>query len=181
MSRYRKPGNNCFARNTKVLVVDSTNGTTKTIPIEKLRAGDTIKTLQGKNKVVRTVLKCYTDQAKGRTMTMITTNAATSLWVTPWHPMSQDGGTWFFPAEAYLEEKYPEMVKTGFTGPVYAVQLERQPEDVANDHAINVEGLWGATMGHGLTSEDGIEVSNVRVHEFYGDWDAVARSLDRLP
>ena len=73
------------------------------------------------------------------------------------------------------------MVKTGFMGPVYAVQLERQAEDVANDHAINVKGLWGATMGHGLISKDGIEESDVRVHEFYGYWDAVARSLDKLP
>jgi len=35
-------------------------------------------------------------------------------------------------------------------------------------------------MGHELTVEDGGE-SDVRVHEFYGDWDAVARSLDELP
>ena len=35
-------------------------------------------------------------------------------------------------------------------------------------------------MGHGLISKDG-EESDVRVHEFYGDWDAVARSLDELP
>lgn len=97
-------------------------------------------------------------------------------------PVSQDGGsTWFFPAEAYPEEKYPEMVKTGFMGPVYAVQLGRQAEDVVNDHAINVEGLWGATMGHGLISKDGMEENDVRVHESYGDWDAVARSLDKLP
>ena len=181
MSQYRKPGNNCFAGITKVLVVDPADGTTTTMAIEKLRPGDIVKTLQGKNKAVRTVLKCHTDQAKGRTMTVITVNDATALWVTPWHPVSQDGGsTWFFPAEAYPEEAYPEMVETGFLGPVYAVQLERQAEDVANDHAINVEGLWGATMGHGLISEDR-EESDVRVHEFYGDWDAVAKSLDELP
>lgn len=53
-------------------------------------------------------------------------------------------------------------------GPVYAVQLERQVEEIANDHAINVEGLWGATIGHGPISNDG-EESDVRVHEFYGD------------
>jgi hypothetical protein len=93
--------------------------------------------------------------------------------------VANGGSTWFFPAEAYPKEKYPEMVKTGFMGPVYAVQLERQVEDIANDHAINVEGLWGATMGHGLISKDGGE-SDVRVHEFYGDWDAMARSLDEL-
>jgi hypothetical protein len=39
------------------------------------------------------------------------------------------------------------MVKTGFMKPVFAEQLERQADDVANDHATNVEGLWGATKG----------------------------------
>jgi hypothetical protein len=53
------------------------------MPIEKLRPGDTVKTLQGESKAVRTVLKCHTGQAKGRTMTVITVNDATALWVTP--------------------------------------------------------------------------------------------------
>jgi Hint-domain len=73
-------------------------------------------------------------------------------------------------------------VKTRFIGPVYAVQLEREAEDIANDHAINVEGLWGATIGHGLILTDRMEEkADVRVHEFYRDRDAVARSLDKLP
>jgi len=59
--------------------------------------------------------------------------------------------------------------------------LERQADDVANDHAINVEGLWGAAMGHGLTSESAAGKIDVRIHDFYGDWDAVAKSLDKLP
>ncbi|KAF2183888.1 hypothetical protein K469DRAFT_689637 [Zopfia rhizophila CBS 207.26] len=97
------------------------------------------------------------------------------------HHQLDGGRTWFFPAEAYLEEKYPEMVKMGFIEPVYTVQLERQAGDVANDHAINVEGLWGATMGHGLTPKNAAGKVDVRVHDFYGDWDAVAKSLDKLP
>jgi hypothetical protein len=89
MSRYRNVNGTCFARHTNVLVVDPADGATKTMQIENLRAGDTVKTLRGKNKVVRAVLKCHTDQAKGRTMTVITVNDATVLWVTPWHPVSQ--------------------------------------------------------------------------------------------
>ena len=83
MGRYNKPGNNCFASNTKVLVVDPADSTTKTIPIEKLRTGHTVKTPRGRIKVVRIVLKCHTDQAKGRIIIVITANAAASLWVTP--------------------------------------------------------------------------------------------------
>jgi hypothetical protein len=182
MSQYRNVRSTCFAGHTKVLVVDLDDSTEKMIPIENLRTGDIVKTPRGDTRVVRTVLKCHTDQTEGRIMTVIPVNDTTNLWVTPWHPVSQDGGcTWFFPAEAYPEEKCPEMVKVGFTEPVYTVQLERQADDVPNDHAINVEGLWGATMGHGLTSQNAAGNVDVRIHEFYGDWDAVAKSLDKLP
>jgi hypothetical protein len=73
------------------------------------------------------------------------------------------------------------MARTGFMEPVYAVQLERHANDGANDHAINVEGLWGVTMGHGLTVKNAPGTFDVRIHDFYGDWDAVAQSLDKLP
>jgi len=66
-------------------------------------------------------------------------------------------------------------------GPVYAVQLERKGDDVANDHPISVEGLWAATMGHGLTPKNAPGKSDVRIHDFYGDWEAVAHSIDKLP
>lgn len=52
-----------------------------------------------------------------------------------------------FPAEAYPEETYPDMVGNGFMQSVYTVPAD----DVASDHAIHVGSLWGATMGHGLT------------------------------
>jgi hypothetical protein len=185
MSRYRNVSSTCFAGHTRVLVVDPTDGTEKAIPIEKLRHGDVVKTLKSKTRAVETVLKCHTDQTKGRTMTVIPVNDTTSLWVTPWHPISLDGGsTWVRPAEEFPEDKYPEMVKAGFMEPVYAVQLERQADhvdDVADDHAINVEGLWGATMGHGLTSKNATGKVDVRIHDFYGDWDAVDKSLKKLP
>lgn len=182
ISGYRNVDSTCFAGHTRVLVMDPADGTEKTMPIEKLRTGDIVKTPNGTTRAVRTVLKCHTNQTRGRTLTVIPINDTASLWVTPWHPVSQDGGrSWVYPAEAYPEEKYPEMVRIGFKEPVYAVQLERHANDVANDHAINVEGLWGATMGHGLTPKNAPGKFDVRIHDFYGDWDAVAQSLDKLP
>ncbi|KAF2452330.1 Hh protein intein-like-domain-containing protein [Lineolata rhizophorae] len=139
MRQYRNVKSTCFTRHTRVLVVDPDDSTEKTIPIEKLRTGDIVKTLKGNTRAVRTVLKCHTDQTKGRTMTVIPVNDTTNLW------------------------------------------LEHQAGDVANDHAINVEGLWGATMGHGLTPKSAAGKVDVRIHDFYGDWDAVAKSLDKLP
>jgi hypothetical protein len=45
-------------------------------------------------------------------------------------------------------EKDPETMKGGLMEPVYAVQMERQAEEIATDDAFNVEGLLGAGMGH---------------------------------
>jgi hypothetical protein len=36
-------------------------------------------------------------------------------------------------------------------------------------------------MGHGLTPKKAARIIDVRIHDFYGDWDAVAESLDKLP
>lgn len=36
-------------------------------------------------------------------------------------------------------------------------------------------------MGYRLISKDRLEESNVRVYKFYRDWDAIARSLKKLP
>jgi hypothetical protein len=181
MSQYRNVKGGCFAGHTRVLVVNPRDGTRETVPINKLRAGDTVRTLTGKYKKVKHMLTCHTDPAKGRTMIAVPNNTA-CVWVTPWHPMSPDeGATWVFPAKAYPDDIYPQMAKTGFMEPVYTVQLERQTGDVANDHTINVEGLWGATMGHGLTTKSAAGKADVRVHDFYGDWDAVAKGIDELP
>jgi hypothetical protein len=70
----------------------------------------------------------------------------------------------------------------GFKEPVYAVQLQRKDDgDHADAHAINVDELWGVTFGHGLV-EPGEEAQkrDIRNHVFYGNYDAVAASLDTL-
>ena len=51
------------------------------------------------------------------------------------------GHTYVFPAEAYLEEKYPNIVKISFMGPIYIVQLKYQANNIANNYVINVKGL----------------------------------------
>ncbi len=55
----------------------------------------------------------------------------------------------------------------GFKEPVYAVQLQRKDDDHADAHAINVNGLWGVTLGHGLV-EPGEEAQkrDIRNHIF---------------
>ena len=44
-----------------------------------------------------------------------------------------------------------------------------------------MEGLWGATLGHGLVDpEELAQKQDARNHEFYGDYDAVSAALDAL-
>jgi hypothetical protein len=88
------------------------------------------------------------------------------------------GRTWKYPANLDAAQKID-----GFKEPVYAVQLQRKDDDDhADAHAISVDGLWGVTMGHGLV-EPGEEAQerDIRNHVFYGNYDAVAASLDTLP
>ena len=76
--------------------------------------------------------------------------------------------------------KFPKDVavrKVRYTGAVYSVLLERDAD--ADAHAVLVGGMWGVTMGHGLTQAD--KGGDVRVHQFYGDYDKVSGALARLP
>jgi hypothetical protein len=92
------------------------------------------------------------------------------LLVTPWHPISLDGGkTWDFPA------KVQDGRLVRYTGAVYSVMLQR---DARTDcHAIRVEDAWGVTLGHGMTARCG---EDIRGHEFWGDWARVSKELVRL-
>jgi hypothetical protein len=98
------------------------------------------------------------------------------LLVTPWHPVAVpspsrgDDGVWKFPRDVAVRS-------VRYTGAVYSVLLERDED--ADAHAVLVGGVWGVTMGHGLTQAG--KEGDVRVHQFYGDYDKVGRALARLP
>jgi hypothetical protein len=182
MSRYNNPEGTCFAGRTQVMLAatgsDEKVKEEKTISIMNLRPGMTVQTLLGP-RTVRTVLKCHTDPEAGRTMCILGAGEGNDLLVTEWHPVSMDSGsTWKYPGELNMAQKID-----GFKEPVYAVQLQRKDDDnYADAHAINVNGLWGVTLGHGLV-EPGEEAQkrDIRNHIFYGNYDAVAASLNTLP
>ena len=69
----------------------------------------------------------------------------------------------------------------GFIEPVYTIQLERQANNIANNYIINVKGLQGATIGYGPTPANVIEKVDVKIYNFYNNWDAIAKSLNNLP
>ncbi|KAL2198110.1 hint-domain-containing protein [Corynascus similis CBS 632.67] len=165
MRRYRDVNSGCFAAETGVLLAAG-----KVVRIEALRRGMKVTTPRGPRKVVR-VLKM---PVSGMEMCVVRDGeSGQRLLVTPWHPVAvpQEGASaWQFPREVAQRS-------VRYTGAVYSVLLERD-EDV-EAHAILVGGVWGVTMGHGLTVEG--KQRDVRAHQFYGNYAKISRALARLP
>ncbi|KAI0517910.1 hint-domain-containing protein [Xylaria bambusicola] len=161
MAKFHSQGNPCFAGSSHVLLAEGYE-----TPISNLRQGMLVKTPVGA-RGVRALLK--TQPSSSATMCRVE-----NLLVTPWHPIKVDrsenehihGTEWVFPIDVVKStEAYSE--------PVYSVLLE--PHEDVDAHAIYVGGVWGVTLGHGITSG-----SDVRAHEFLGDYSAVSRELMTL-
>lgn len=157
MSRWNSSSNPCFAGNATVVVAAPGAGE-KVMRIGRLRPGMSVLAPRGPRRVVA-VLKTA---ARREAMCLI----GKGLIVTPWHPISLNGNGWAFPAE--LPHR-----PVRYTGSIYSVLLQRDSDVEA--HAVMVGGVWGVTLGHGLTATD-----DVRAHGFLGDHDAVLKSLTGL-
>ena len=152
MARWNNARGPCFAGFT---LVELASG--KSLKIKKLRQGMVVKTPVGPRQIV-TVLKTPVQRE--------TLCRVDGVVVTPWHPVSLDGKEWHFPA---MLADHPVI----YSGAVYSVMLQRDADSTA--HALNVGGLWGVTLGHGITSGN-----DVRAHEFLGDYARVESSLQEL-
>ncbi|CAF3487630.1 unnamed protein product [Fusarium graminearum] len=149
MSAYRNSSGVCFAASTEVTLASG-----RIVQMRKLRRGMKVRTPRGSRRVAL-VLKTPVEQE-------VLCRVGDVL-VTPWHPISSDSKRWDFPAnEATAVVMY--------TGCIYSILLERDASVAA--HAIRVGDMWGVTLGHGLTSG-----SDVRAHEFFGDYNVVGKSL----
>ncbi|WQF86703.1 Putative VWA-Hint protein, Vwaint [Colletotrichum destructivum] len=153
MSSYNSSSGVCFVSSTPVQLASG-----RTVPIRALRRGAAVQTPSGRRRVVA-VLKT---PVRREMMCRVG-----SLVVTPWHPLSLDGGkTWVFPAS--VAER-----PVRYTGCIYSVLL--QPNRDPNAHAMNVAGYWGVTLGHGLVAGQ-----DARAHAFFGDYSKVMASLRTL-
>lgn len=186
MSIYNNPCAGCFAGLARVAVVVRPAGgkcrgnevgvewERKWVRIGRLRAGMWVLTPRGPRRVVAVVrfqlrreIMCLVGGSKGQGGSSLT-----GLMITPWHPIMVrrgDGYRWVFPKDVSTRP-------VRYTGPVYSVLLERDSDP--NAHAILVDGVWGVTLGHGLKKGD--KRMDVRIHEFFGDYDKVHRALSRL-
>jgi hypothetical protein len=164
MSSYNNSAAPCFAGNATVVVVSAKgNGTTVT-KVGRLRRGMSVVTPRGPRKVVA-LLKT---RVKRETMCLLDKG----LMITPWHPVSLDGKTWEFPAR--MDHR-----PVRYSGSIYSVLLDRDGD--VDAHAVMVGGVWGVTLGHGLTGTGcGDMPKDVRAHHFLGNYDAVLKSLSGL-
>jgi hypothetical protein len=149
MSAYRNSSGVCFAASTEVTLASG-----RIVQMRKLRRGMKVRTPRGSRRVA-IVLKTPVEQE-------VLCRVGDVL-VTPWHPISSDSKRWDFPAN-------DATAVVMYTGCIYSILLERDASVAA--HAIRVGDMWGVTLGHGLTSGN-----DVRAHTFFGDYNAVGKSL----
>lgn len=152
MSRYHNSSGVCFAGSTIVTLASG-----RTVPIRKLRRGVKVCTPRGPRRVAL-VLKTPVER---EILCLVG-----KVLVTPWHPISVDGNkTWTFPAT----KAETAVLYTGF---IYSILLERDANSSAHAIQVGDAGVWGVTLGHGLTNGE-----DTRAHRFFGDYNAVGKSL----
>ncbi|KAH9232656.1 hypothetical protein K456DRAFT_1839430 [Colletotrichum gloeosporioides 23] len=153
MSSYNTSSGVCFIASTPVVLASG-----RKVPIKTLRRGVAVQTPSGPRRVVAVLKTPVHREIMCRVGDLV---------VTPWHPISMDSGkSWGFPANVALRP-------VRYTGCIYSILL--QPGRDASAHAVNVAGIWGVTLGHGLVTG-----RDVRAHQFFGDYGKVVRSLRRI-
>lgn len=183
VAQLNRSDNECFAGETRVLLALS-RARSATVLIRELRAGTMVQTLKGP-KMVQAVVCSRGDVRDGIAMCDLPAVAEGHgrLRVTLWHPISLDeGATWHFPA-TLAERGHGDVIQMSDREDVYSVLLQRDNADDHPDyHSINVDGVWGVTLGHGLTAPgEAARAADIRNHPFYGNHDAVVASLDTMP
>ena len=165
MSSYHNSSGPCFASFCRVTLADG-----RRIRVNRLRGGMRVQTPRG----TRTVAAVMKTPVSSIPMVVIG-----RLLITAWHPVSHNGAKWVFPCRDPAANKNATV---RYTGSIYSVLL--QPDEDADAHAVNIEGVWVVTLGHGLTEKNssgsGVVNNDVRVHRFFGDYDAVCRSMATL-
>ncbi|KAI5919562.1 hypothetical protein F4810DRAFT_686705 [Camillea tinctor] len=134
--------------------------------LSDLRRGDYVETLCGPKAVVG-ILKtpCNTKLRK-----VVSGDGKQTLLLTDWHPIFH-GDSWVFPFTNTNQcDEYE--------GYIYSLVLEQDPKEQnpnPDAHSVNINGVWCATLGHGIT-----EGTDMRAHKFLGDWRAVMSELEKL-
>ncbi|KAI1810330.1 U-box domain-containing protein [Poronia punctata] len=160
MSRFNDVNGACFDESSPVRLASG-----EEVSIGNLSSGTAVRTPVGPRRV-RAVLRTA---VIGMPMCRVGRAIATH-----WHPVrmpEKEGptaGTWAFPIDLAKDKR-----RLDLTGDVYSVLLE--PSSDPDAHAIEIGGVWGVTLGHGILAGD-----DVRAHKFLGNYDAVVKELKKL-
>ncbi|KAM3497070.1 hypothetical protein MY10362_009563 [Beauveria mimosiformis] len=148
----------CFAHGTHLALEAGA-----TAEVQDLRSGNMVQTLAGPRLVVGVLRTFVENEVLCRLGDVL---------VTAWHPVSFDGVVWYFPVHLTVD---PIM----YTGDVYSILLEVDSSPFA--HTVQVGGLWGTTLGHGVTSVGasggGEGADDARAHPFFGDYVSVCDKI----
>lgn len=147
MSIFHDQGGGCFHGDCNISMADFTKKR-----IVNLQAGEFVKTPYGMAEVLAVVV--CNQYAQSQPMTTIG-----SLLITPWHPVRDAEGNWYFPADRHGYQNHA--VST-----VYNLVLNKH-------HIVIAEGVEAITLGHGLTGP-------VVSHSYFGTT-AVIDDLNKQP
>jgi len=179
MSRYNSPSNPCFAGHCTVKMA-----TGHEMRIDELRPRDVIWTaINSQGCIVREIVKTKSSHTGDQIMLTIRADETKTekssgkeleaLCITPYHPIKING-SWHLPNDI-ADNVVAAKSRTIPTGCIYSILLEQNNNPEA--HVIHVGGISCVTLGHGLTDES---ESDVRSHPYFGNYDAVAKDLERL-
>lgn len=174
MSRWNNVSNPCFgAKNLVYMATEEDN--IFGMKVEEVRVGDFVYTKAGiraieaiiKTRVVeQTMYKVHEDSVQDKDQI---------LSVTPWHPILYEG-SWQFPARI-LDLFDGNLPSTEIKDEsIYSFVLEK--DDSPDAHTMRINGHWAVTLGHGVKQGD--SKRDARVHQFFGDYDAVWKSISKL-
>jgi hypothetical protein len=164
MKSWNRSSNSCFAANSKVRMADGVER-----EIETVRPGMKVWTPVGP-RAIKHIVGNQVEQAE---MCVLG-----NLRVTPWHPVRMDveincgnevPGKWGFPADIAV-------MKESYNGIIYSVMLQRDSDERA--HSIQIDNVTVVTLGHGVLAK---RKGDSRAHDFFGNYDLVLKSLERLP
>jgi hypothetical protein len=167
MAQYNQRVGPCFTGECPVELADGL-----TVPVNMIKRGTLVQTLQGPRKVAAVVKTCI---PSGQ---LALCEIGDNLRITPWHPILHQG-QWVFPADIITPQ-------IGAAENIYSFLL--QPSAHADAHSMFIGGVHCVTLGHGLTEKNEIDAgiatkdeTDARVHPFFGSYDTILQSLSSLP
>ena len=140
----------CFSGESLIMMANGTHNL-----VSSVRPGDSVRTSQGSNAVVRFVVKTSIRDGKTNLVTL-----SQGLRITPFHPVRVDD-TWCFPADIANVKMMP-------CDAVYSFVLKEMQQSLC------IGGFECASLGHGETTNTN---TSALAHPYFGNRDKIIQDL----